>query len=509
VMDYLLDAYLYPYLPIELDAETKKDINQKAVRLIQVADWFCKYQSPLNMWKNHPSFLAGEILFFVLCALTFCHAWRHGGRYLYVWIGIFIHALNVENLCYWIPDMDNFWQAQGILTFFGARAPLYIILGIYHMFDYTAYVMIQRLRLPWWAEGPAVGLCAVMLDFPYDIMGIKEVWWTWHDTDPNIFDRFYWVPWNSFYFHASFACSFVWILNLSRKFLVDPVYDWKKFPREFLCAFLAGTGAFWLGTIQFAVFYHPAHDFFKVHSEITSILFLAFYAVIVWSADRQSGNPGPAREGNRWWFDELACAIALEYLFFMTLVVIGQPSQIVAEGLHQPVGPCNYTQKVQTPTGLVLQKKIFLCAENYDEGYFDFKCLPGGKLKMPEDGSPLDWYAICGTDYENRAEYIVIVWGACILFGYIFYNLAAWSGETPVIPAKVYRQPRKTMSIGGKSEEKSGKKTPNPLFPAQPEKVSESTPRKRPGKSPARKAAATPSSTSSPKQLRSRSKKTD
>lgn len=27
--------------------------------------------------------------------------------------------------------------------------------------------------------------------------------------------------------------------------------------------------------------------------------------------------------------------------------------KIVAEGLHQAVGPCNYTQKVQTPTGLV------------------------------------------------------------------------------------------------------------------------------------------------------------
>lgn len=40
----------------------------------------------------------------------------------------------------------------------------------------------------------------------------------------------------------------------------------------------------------------------------------------------------------------------------------------------------------------VLQKKMFLCADNYDEGYFDFKCLPGGKLRMPEDGSPLDWW---------------------------------------------------------------------------------------------------------------------
>ena len=67
-----------------------------------------------------------------------------------------------------------------------------------------------------------------MLDMPYDIMGIKLLWWTWHDTDPNIYDRMYWVPWNSYYFHASFACSFVWILNFTRKIFVDDVYEWKK-----------------------------------------------------------------------------------------------------------------------------------------------------------------------------------------------------------------------------------------------------------------------------------------
>lgn len=71
-------------------------------------------------------------------------AFRHGGRYLYVWIGILIYGLNVENLSYWIPDLDNFWQAQGFLTLFGMRAPLSIIFGIYHVFYYISYVFVQR-----------------------------------------------------------------------------------------------------------------------------------------------------------------------------------------------------------------------------------------------------------------------------------------------------------------------------------------------------------------------------
>lgn len=52
----------------------------------------------------------------------------------------------------------------------------------------------MRLRLPWWSEPFAVALADLMLDIPFDILGIKLLWWVWHDTDPNIFDRTYSVP---------------------------------------------------------------------------------------------------------------------------------------------------------------------------------------------------------------------------------------------------------------------------------------------------------------------------
>lgn len=35
-------------------------------------------------------------------------------------------------------------------------------------------------------ECMAVGLMTVLIDMPYDIIGIKYVHWIWHDTDPNI-----------------------------------------------------------------------------------------------------------------------------------------------------------------------------------------------------------------------------------------------------------------------------------------------------------------------------------
>lgn len=42
----------------------------------------------------------------------------------------------------------------------------------------------------------------------------------------------------------------------------------------------------------------------------------------------------------------------------------------------------------------VLTKKLFLCPENYDEGYFDFRCVPGGKPPVSPDGRPLEWLLV-------------------------------------------------------------------------------------------------------------------
>ncbi|KIH59897.1 hypothetical protein ANCDUO_09861 [Ancylostoma duodenale] len=321
-MDYLLDRYFFANLPFDVAPETRKNIGQRALTMVQWADWFCKYENPLKLLENNPYFLGAELLFVFLSFLTLAHAYRHGGRYLYAWIAVTIYAFNVESLTLSVPDLNLSWHAQGVLTFFGMRVPLYALFGVHQMFVYTSYVLVRRMRLPWWAEGPAAGLSAVMLLIPYRILGTKMLWWTWHDTDPIIKERMFWVPWSSLYFYA--AC---------------------------------------------------------VHSEITTILFFAFYALLVFVADRNNMDT-ESRNGVRYWFDELSCAIALEYIFLMVLVVIGDPLNIVSEGLHQPIGPCREMESVHTPAGIVLQREKYLCATRYDEKYFDFHCVPNGIPKQ-------------------------------------------------------------------------------------------------------------------------------
>lgn len=79
-----------------------------------------------------------------------------------------------------------------------------------------------------------------------------------------------------------------------------------------------------------------------------------------------------------------------------------------------------------------LQKRKYLCTSDYDEGYFDFHCLPGGK--SPSDG--MEFYTACGTPFPNHVEYIVVIAGICWIASLIFINLHFRSGTEVVYGGK-------------------------------------------------------------------------
>lgn len=59
-----------------------------------------------------------------------------------------------------------------------------------------------------------------------------------------------------------------------------------RFPREILCAVIAGATTFWVGAMQFIPIYHVFHDMFHVPTECCTLAFLGLYAYLVWIADR-------------------------------------------------------------------------------------------------------------------------------------------------------------------------------------------------------------------------------
>jgi hypothetical protein len=87
-----------------------------------------------------------------------------------------------------LPFSDNFWQGQATIML-TPRLPVYIP-TVYFSMLYLSATAASRLGFSSsTAEACATGLLAVMFYFPYDILGPKMLWWTWHDTDPAISAR--------------------------------------------------------------------------------------------------------------------------------------------------------------------------------------------------------------------------------------------------------------------------------------------------------------------------------
>ncbi|XP_054290726.1 uncharacterized protein LOC129005755 [Macrosteles quadrilineatus] len=364
-------------------------------------DWFVHYTPVEPLLKNQPTYLIVQASFLLGGILTLLHALRGRGRLPYLWLATLLHGLVVESLCYVLPDVDNFWHSQSPLIFLGRRLPIHIIF-LYPCFIYQASIAAAQLKLPRWAEPFAVGLLVVLIDIPYDIVSVKFVHWSWHDTDPNIADRHYWVPWNSYYFHLTFAASFTFWFHTVRKWLDRKTAKWQssRFGAEFLTMILAAVLGPLGGIALFVPIYHPLHDLYKIHSEVTFFILFSIALLLAWSGEKYPAKDGEVRL--RWrWLPLLA--LLVHYLVFLSLVIFGQPEKEISVGLHEPIGPCNLTRPVQTILG-VLSKREFLCAKDYDESYYDFHCAPGGVPK-----GTAKWYTICGTPFQNRPEYIAVI----------------------------------------------------------------------------------------------------
>lgn len=89
-----------------------------------------------------------------------------------------------------------------------------------------------------------------------------------------------------------------------------------------------------------------------------------------------------------------------------------------------------------------MQRRKYLCPTDYDEGYFDWTCLPGNK--PPSDGST--WYTACTIPMENRAEYITVVSIICLVAAVVFSNLHFKSAGDPVFTFKDKVSNKKSVS---------------------------------------------------------------
>nr|CAI5838679.1 unnamed protein product [Callosobruchus analis] len=324
----------------------------------QFWDWFVKTSDINEHWKYQPSYVLSQFSYLLGGLITFIHACKHGGRLRYLWFTTILHGLVVESISYVHPDVDNFWHSQTFLIFLGRRLPVHILV-LYPVFMYNSSVAVAKMRLPKWSEPFAVGLLVVLIDIPYDIVSVNFLHWTWHDTDPNIYDRHYWVPWNSYYFHATFAASFSFWFHFTREVFCESDGKWiadKRMGRELLCsivtAFLGPSG----GILLFIPLYHPLHDFYNIHSEVTYSILLSMFLLIIWSGDRRSRSHHASSSVNHkvsWTTWLIVLQLVCHYTACLFTISFLVPENEISTGLKEPIGPCDEYIPVQTALGMV------------------------------------------------------------------------------------------------------------------------------------------------------------
>jgi hypothetical protein len=343
------------------------------------------FNSPLSQWEVLPSFVIGEWLFIVAAILGLVHAWRSGRDHVLVWLAALVAGTANDAIFMALPLVDNFWQAQGqiMLT---ARMPLYIPC-VYVCFMYYPTIAARRLGLPPLAQAALTGLLACLFYLPYDIVGAKFLWWTWHDTDAPIAVRILGAPVGSSLWTLTFVAAFGGLLDVGlRRWQRDGETTGKTFALTF--ALVAGCTTL-LMMVQMTILQQldggtPGYVAFAAGV-------LIYVALVVVALVRERAKPMPPNPADR-----LLLGAAIAYASTLILIMATfDPATHVSTGVHQTVGEC-YVEQTDI-TGLTRYE--FLCVSDFDEDY-SFECVDA-----PPSGQ-VEWYTVCGRPHRNFAAWL-------------------------------------------------------------------------------------------------------
>ncbi|MXY02166.1 MAG: hypothetical protein F4190_00800 [Acidimicrobiales bacterium] len=358
------------------------------------------FTSPAEQWANQPTFLIGEYVIMLCAALALIHALRAGRANRLIWIAALVVGTANDLIFMALPVVDTFWQAQATIMI-TPRLPLYIPC-VYIVFLYWPTVGIRRLGLGRWPAAALTGLIACLLYAPYDIVGAKFLWWTWHDTDPAIAERLLGAPLSSSLWVLTFTGSFALVLDLVLRdrsitrgrfvgslvlaaCITTPLMMAQMFVLQFLDGGVPGLVAFCAGA--------------------------AVYGVVAFLG-RQSARPAAqpvdwlGRGGGAY-----LIALAISMTFFA-------PEAHTSTGIHQTPGSCGVTESDITSG----TRQKFLCVEDYSED-FTFACTT-----PPADGT--QWYTVCGKEHSNYPAYAVAVAGLALAGTAAFFIMFAAAGRS-------------------------------------------------------------------------------
>ncbi|RHZ38730.1 hypothetical protein DYB31_007969 [Aphanomyces astaci] len=197
------------------------------------------FNSPLQLVLDNYSLVMIEIVSYFIFLMTCVHASASPRRTQLVLGGLVAFHTLYFGLGQLDPTLAIMWHGQALIMLFYSHVPVYAVLlfaSLYYLcvrrilllrlsivFHSNsvclrrAYIATLKLHLHLSSSIAAVGLLTLALVFPAELVGSKLLWWTWHDTDETLDDRFLNVPLAALASHAFSASSFYLLLHLLRE----------------------------------------------------------------------------------------------------------------------------------------------------------------------------------------------------------------------------------------------------------------------------------------------------
>lgn len=356
------------------------------------------FTSPAEKWATQPSFVIGEYLFLACAVIALLHAWRQGEgrrRHLLAWLGALLAGTANDMFFMALPLVDNFWQAQATIML-TPRLPLYIPC-VYVCFMYFPTVSVWRLRLPPWSRAALTGLAAAVFYGPYDIVGAKFLWWTWHDSDTPIGHRILGAPIGSTMWIITFTAAFAWLLN--RAVDRDPSASGTTFIKGL--ALVCGLSTLTM-MVQLTILQQLDGG---VPGPISLATVVGLYLGLIALGWRRAA-PEPWRPADR----ILNVAAVVYFSALVAIMATFTPETHRSASMHQTYGECH----VEAVDIAGLTRYQYLCAEDFDED-FSFACVD----ELPAAGS--EWYTVCGKPHTDFLRWMLGVTGLGTL-GILLYS---------------------------------------------------------------------------------------
>ncbi len=196
-------------------------------------------------------FVGLEVAFLACFALTVADVagrWRRGERYAaFQWLVCLVYGVAMEIVA--LRAYPDYEHGRFTVQLLGGQLPLYVTF-VYVVFHYTGLKLVERAGLRPLPEAVAASLAILLIDVPFDVVGVDARWWTWHPSSRDVAQRWLGVPLTSYEWYLLFGAILVGACRLLR-----PRVSRQPLAVQMVLAPLVALGVIVAGVVAFLPFH--------------------------------------------------------------------------------------------------------------------------------------------------------------------------------------------------------------------------------------------------------------